>query len=120
MTRRLQLIGFITAALWPAVIAVAQAPDCNGNGVPDDIDIAKGTSDDENGNGIPDECECPQDINGDGTIDVLDLLILLASWGACPEPCPPTCPSDLDGDCSVGVIDLLVWLAFHGGECPPG
>ncbi len=40
MTLRLQLIGFITAVVWPAAIAVAQAPDCNGNGVPDDIDLA--------------------------------------------------------------------------------
>ncbi|MCP3917522.1 MAG: hypothetical protein GY711_18415 [bacterium] len=33
------------------------APDCNENGVPDDIDITSGTSTDVNGNGIPDECE---------------------------------------------------------------
>ena len=32
--------------------------DCNGNGIPDDCDIATGTSTDFNGNGIPDECEC--------------------------------------------------------------
>jgi hypothetical protein len=31
--------------------------DCNGNGVPDDCDIADGTSEDANGNAIPDECE---------------------------------------------------------------
>jgi hypothetical protein len=31
--------------------------DCNDNGVPDDCDIASGTSLDLNGNGIPDECE---------------------------------------------------------------
>ncbi len=31
--------------------------DCNGNGVPDDCDIADGTSLDRNGNGVPDECE---------------------------------------------------------------
>jgi hypothetical protein len=31
--------------------------DCNGNGVPDDCDIADGTSLDLNGNAIPDECE---------------------------------------------------------------
>ncbi len=31
--------------------------DCNGNGIPDDLDIANGTSTDCNGNGIPDECE---------------------------------------------------------------
>ena len=31
--------------------------ECNDNGVPDDQDIAGGTSSDENGNGLPDECE---------------------------------------------------------------
>jgi len=42
-------------------------PDCNTNGVPDDEDIAAGTSQDVNSNGIPDECDecltdadCPQ------------------------------------------------------------
>jgi hypothetical protein len=38
----------------PAVIRIIE--DCNANGVPDDIDIANGTSD-INGNGAPDECE---------------------------------------------------------------
>ncbi len=33
--------------------------DCNYNGVPDDIDIADGTSFDDDGNGVPDECEGP-------------------------------------------------------------
>jgi hypothetical protein len=31
--------------------------DCNGNGIPDAIDLANGTLHDCNGNGIPDECE---------------------------------------------------------------
>ncbi len=32
-------------------------PDCNTNGVPDDVDVAEGTSADCNTNGLPDECE---------------------------------------------------------------
>ena len=42
-----------------AVIRWPFPPDCNANGVPDDLDIASGTSNDANGNGIPDECERP-------------------------------------------------------------
>ncbi len=33
--------------------------DCNANGVPDDDDLAAGTSADANGNGVPDECDGP-------------------------------------------------------------
>jgi len=36
---------------------VVYANDCNGNGIPDDCDIAAGTSSDANGDGIPDECQ---------------------------------------------------------------
>jgi len=45
--------------------------DCNGNGIPDDIDIATGTSQDINGNGVPDECE--PDCNGNGIPDSYDI-----------------------------------------------
>ena len=54
------------------------------------------------------------DINGNGAVDVPDLLMLLAAWGPCPLPCPPTCPEDFDGNCAVGVPDLLILLANWG------
>ncbi|MHC4218307.1 MAG: hypothetical protein ACYSU7_07600 [Planctomycetota bacterium] len=53
----------------------------------------------------------PGDVDGDGVVGVTDFLLLLAAWGACPPPCPPSCPADLDGDCAVGVIDVLNLLA---------
>lgn len=37
--------------------ACRAATDCNGNGRPDECDIADGISQDQDGNGIPDECE---------------------------------------------------------------
>ncbi|MHC5024353.1 MAG: hypothetical protein ACYTGG_10665 [Planctomycetota bacterium] len=52
----------------------------------------------------------PGDLDGDGQVAISDLLQLLAAWGACSEPCPPSCPEDLDGDCTVGITDLLVLL----------
>ncbi len=91
-------------------LAVGLADDCQPNGIPDDCDIADGTSQDINGNGIPDECECPADITGDGTIDVLDLLAVLSAWG----PCPPICPADVNSDGVVDVLDLLEVLAAWG------
>jgi hypothetical protein len=52
-------------------------PDCNGNGVPDEEDIANGTSDDCNTNGIPDSCDIDYaasgDCNGNGTPDECDI-----------------------------------------------
>jgi choice-of-anchor B domain-containing protein len=52
----------------------------------------------------------PGDVNGDGMVDVLDLLELLADWGECPLP-PNGCPADVNGDGTVDVVDLLSLLA---------
>lgn len=41
----------------PILMGVQVGPDCNGNGIPDEVDIASGASQDSNTNGIPDECE---------------------------------------------------------------
>lgn len=56
----------------------------------------------------------PADLSGDGAVDFNDLLLLLAAWGACPDPCPPVCPADLSGDCEVSMPDLLQLLAEWG------
>ncbi len=95
------------------IFAGIQGADCNKNDQPDTCDIFEGSSDDEDGNGIPDECESiPGDIDADGVVGVLDLLILLGAWGACPD-CD-NCPADLNGDCLVGVLDLLILLSNWG------
>ncbi len=49
------------------------------------------------------------DVNGDGVVDVLDLIELLAAWGDCPDP-PDECPADLNDDGVVDVLDLLIIL----------
>jgi subtilisin family serine protease len=54
------------------------------------------------------------DLDGDGEVGIADLLLLLAAWGDCPGPCPPSCPADLDADCQVGIGDLLALLAAWG------
>ncbi|MCH8261052.1 MAG: beta-propeller fold lactonase family protein [Planctomycetes bacterium] len=54
----------------------------------------------------------PGDLDGDGTVGVKDLLILLGSWGPCAD-CNE-CPADIDGDCAVGVKDLLILLGNWG------
>ncbi len=51
---------------------------------------------------------CPADCNGDGLVDVMDLLAIIAAWGesgAC----------DVTGDGIIGVEDLLAVIAAWGG-----
>ena len=47
------------------------------------------------------------DFNGDGLVNVADLLILLGAWGACEG-----CPEDLNGDGVVDTADLLELLGL--------
>ena len=53
------------------------------------------------------------DLNADGFIDGLDLLMLLDSWGDCPDP-PQACPGDIDDSSAVDVVDLFALLAAWG------
>jgi hypothetical protein len=58
------------------------------------------------------------DLDGDGSVTTADFLILLSSFGPCPEPCPPMCPADLSGDCLVNTADLLIMLSLLNGDEP--
>ena len=42
------------------------------------------------------------DIDGDGMVNVTDLLAIMDAWGSCTG-----CPADLTGDGLVNVTDLL-------------
>ena len=85
-------------------------PDCNENGIADDLDLSSGSSPDDDGNGLPDECDFVVSF-GSGTVPDgatipgapltvhkpgLDLLAL--SWG-------PSCnPADTDFAVYEGVM----------------
>jgi hypothetical protein len=43
------------------------------------------------------------DVNGDGLVNVSDLLAVIDAWGECGF----SCPEDLNGDGLVDVVDLL-------------
>jgi len=85
-----------------------QETDCNGNGIPDDQDIADGTSQDCNANEIPDECELDfglaADCNANGIPDDCDIADGTSgdcSGNAVPDECEPDCnengePDDCD------------------------
>jgi hypothetical protein len=54
---------------------------------------------------------CPADVDGSGTVDTADLIMLLADWGKCPD-----CAADIDGSGTVDTADLILLLA-DWGEC---
>ncbi|MCH8824043.1 MAG: hypothetical protein IH984_11110 [Planctomycetes bacterium] len=52
------------------------------------------------------------DLDGDGSVNTVDLLILFANWGHCSN-CKD-CPADLNGDCIVSTEDLLLLFSNWG------
>ena len=52
---------------------------------------------------------CSGDINGDGVVNVDDILATIGAWGPCDG-----CPEDTDGDGVVGVDDVLAVLSAWG------
>lgn len=59
-------------------------------------------------------CGPQQDINGDGAVDVFDLVMLLQDWGACPGSQGGDCLADLDFNHVVDVFDLVELLTNWG------
>jgi Dockerin type I domain len=53
----------------------------------------------------------PADLSADGTVNGIDLAILLAYWGPCLNP---PCGSDLNGDGVTNGLDLAMLLAAWG------
>ncbi len=71
-------------------------------------------------NGVPSESAMVRvlppvigDVNGDGTVNVDDLIAVILEWGPCPLP-PANCPGDVDGDGAVGVDDLIAVILNWG------
>ncbi len=49
------------------------------------------------------------DVNGDGVVDVTDLLLMISDWGSCAD-----CPSDVNNDGYVNVTDILIAIGNWG------
>jgi hypothetical protein len=56
----------------------------------------------------------PADLTGDGLVDMIDLMQLIAAWGDCPTEPPTCCLADHDADGVVSIVDLLAMLAHWG------
>ena len=59
----------------------------------------------------PFETPCPEDIDGNGTIDGADLGLLLGAWGT------PDADADINGDGTVNGADLGLLLGAWGESC---
>lgn len=73
--------------------------DCNASGLPDDEDIAVGTSEDCDGNGVPDECDLLSpvlDCNVNGVVDACDI-----TSGASEDCDGNDVPDECEIDCNV-------------------
>jgi hypothetical protein len=99
------------------MLVVTPPLDCNGNGIPDQIDIANGISTDCNSNGVPDECDPLVDCNANGVLDDCDL-----QFGTSPDcntnNIPDECDiangvsqdcdaNDIPDDCEVGLWERI-------------
>jgi hypothetical protein len=57
--------------------------------------------------------DCIADLDGSGSMDMSDFLLIMAAFG-CIGDCAPF---DLNGDDIVGSSDLQLFLAFYGVLC---
>jgi len=110
--------GAIVLLCAPQPGFVADNTDCedtNATIYPNAPSTEEGIDNDCNGVVDPDEevPGCLGDFNGDGNINVADLLILLGEYG-----CSSACITDLDGDGNVNTSDSLIFFGLFGTTCP--
>ena len=89
-------------------------PDCNGNLIPDAVEIAAGSVYDRNHDGVPDVCQCLADVIENGVVDGADLAAVLTTWGTNGGIYPR---ADTNADGVVDGNDLAVVLGGWGA-CP--
>ena len=59
--------------------------------------------------------DCPGDVNGGGSVDLVDLAILLARYGRTSGQ--QYYNGDLDGDGDIDLFDLAALLSVYGTDC---
>jgi hypothetical protein len=61
--------------------------------------------------------DCPEDINGDGVVDLADLAELLAAYGSAAGDPRYNPAADIDQSGTIDLADLAALLAAYGSEC---
>jgi hypothetical protein len=64
------------------------------------------------GTGVPIDDPCPADFNGDGTVNVLDVVSFITNWNAGGPG------SDFNGDGNVNILDVVGFITVWNGGCP--
>jgi fibronectin type 3 domain-containing protein len=73
------VVGTVPEAGTDVLITGVSSEDCDKDGIPDGCEILLGLARDLNIDGVPDSCAA--DLNGDGTVDSIDLLEVLQNFG---------------------------------------
>lgn len=64
--------------------------------------------------------ECFGDIDGDGDVDIVDIMLVAGRWGChCGDACYASI-CDLDDDCDIDIIDILLVAGRWGTVCGSG
>lgn len=93
-----------------ALLAFGAFEDCDGDELPDALEIAFDPTLDADGDGRLDSCATsPADVNRDGAVDAADLALVLNAWGT-GDPA-----SDIDRSGTVDAADLAAVLSDWSG-----
>ena len=77
-----------------------------------DLDLITANTNNGSVNVFINQTCCVGDIDGDGTVGVIDLLAIIGAWGG-------PCVGDINGDGTVDVIDLLAIIGAWGNTGGP-
>jgi Dockerin type I domain len=61
--------------------------------------------------------QCPEDVNGDGVVDLSDLALVLGAFGSAAGDPAYNPAADIDGDGVIGLSDLSRVLGRFGATC---
>lgn len=62
------------------------------------------------GNSVQTACACASDVDGNGVVDISDLLVVVSEWGICEMGCA----GDTNGDGRIDADDLLMVISLWG------